>query len=371
VIDGVCRTEATDPPSGACGDDGIAVRALAGTGEPNVIRNCEISGAFDKGVKISDGAVAQLEHSHLFDNRDGGAQATLTGRLVAHENFIEDNRGTNSASGIAANGAGAALETRGNLSRGNALRGISVRSVEGVLLQDDFVCGNGSGGRGAGFGLAVFDNGDTPAAASARGLGAFHNTDGGVSVSGSSSVDLGAIEQLGRNALAHNGTAAAGATNLRALSTAPTSAAGNHWQHCGPGWVCDEAAVLAQDIVRSETAGPVVISAALPSIRRAPPVIEAIVPPIAAAGELVRLYGSGFEVIDATAAGCSAVADTNRCRPLRGNCVLFGDEPAEVVAVTPTMLVVRAPETCVAPLTVSVRTRHSRGYGRKEFCRAE
>lgn len=369
MVDGACRTPITDPPSGACGDDGIAVRGRAGANEPNVVRNCEVSGAFDKGVKVSDGAVARLEHSRVFSNRDGGAQATLTGRLVARENWIEANRGTNSASGIAANGAGATLETRGNISRGNALRGISVRSAGGVVLADDFVCGNG-GGPSAGSGVAVFDNDDAPAGASARGLAVVHNAGGGVSVSGTSSIDLGTEEQRGQNALAHNGPGSGG-PNFRSLSPAATFAAGNHWQHCGAGWRCDEAAVAARDIERSAISGPFAISPAEPSIRRAPPRIEAAVPAVAAAGEIVRIYGSGFDAIDGTARGCAEVPDANGCHPLRGNCVLFGNESAEVVAVTPTMLVVRAPSSCVVPRLVTVRTRHSRGYGRFETCRIE
>jgi len=41
---------------------------------------------------------------------------------------------------------------------------------------------------------------------------------------------------------------------------------------------------------------------------------------------------------------------------------------ADVVAVTPTMLVIRAPFTCVAPLTVSVRAHWSHGLARAPFC---
>lgn len=152
VVDGTCRTPATDPPVGACGDDGIAVRSGAGIGGANVIRDCDITGAFDKAVKASEGGVARVERCHIRGNADGGLQATLSGHLIATENLIEDNRGTNSANGIAANGPQefstkpARLETNGNIIRSNALRGISVRSLSIALLRDDYVCGNGTPG---------------------------------------------------------------------------------------------------------------------------------------------------------------------------------------------------------------------------------
>jgi uncharacterized protein (TIGR03437 family) len=77
------------------------------------------------------------------------------------------------------------------------------------------------------------------------------------------------------------------------------------------------------------------------------------------AGELLRIFGSGFNVIDGHAADstCPDVADRNRCVPLRGNCVRINGVPAGVEAVTPTMLVVRLPFSCVAPVALTVQTQ--------------
>ena len=73
------------------------------------------------------------------------------------------------------------------------------------------------------------------------------------------------------------------------------------------------------------------------------PAVTGVRPSKAMAGELLRILGSGFNVIDGHAADstCPDVARRNRCVPQRGNCVRINGVPAGVEAVTPTMLVVR------------------------------
>lgn len=378
LVDGLCRTPETDPPLGACGDDGIAVRGAAGTGGPNVIRGCEVIGAFDKGIKISNAAVARVEHCHLHGNADGGLQATLGGRVVAVENLIESNQGTISANGMAANGPeggvppAARLETRGNLVRRNTLRGISVRSLSFAFLSDDYVCGNGTAGRDAGFGVAVLDAAGLSARAEAEGIAVVHNVDGGVVVADSSSIDLGGAAIAGNNAIAFNGPdTTVEPVNLRNLTALPITAANNQWESCGGGWQCDVEAVLALDVLAVQPSGTIQVAPAQPGHAREPLEISAIEPAFAAAGEMVRIYGRGFDAIEGNAAagGCDAIAAANGCDPLRGNCVVVGGQPAEVIAVTPTMLVVRAPFTCVEPVRLEVRNRRARGIGRATFCR--
>jgi hypothetical protein len=156
--------------------------------------------------------------------------------------------------------------------------------------------------------------------------------------------------------------------NLRNLSTVPVAADGNAWEHCGPGRRCDAAAVLALDVFFASPQAPVAVAPALPTRRHAAPRISAIAPAYAAAGELVRVYGSGFDAVDGAGASCESIAAANTCRPLRGNCVFIDRMPTEVIAVTPTMLVVRAPFTCVEPVPLQVRTRFGRGFGAAEFC---
>ncbi len=58
--------------------------------------------------------------------------------------------------------------------------------------------------------------------------------------------------------------------------------------------------------------------------------------------------------------GCANLATTNTCSPLRGTCVEFlvdGEwtAAADVVGVTPTVVMVRSPFTCTAPTRARVR----------------
>jgi hypothetical protein len=375
LIDGICRTVETDPPLGACGDDGIAARGGAGLGGENVVFGCEVMGAFDKGIKISNGAFARVERSSLHDNADGGLQATLGGSVLAVENVAENNHGTASANGLAANGPeggvppAAVLETQGNLVRGNALRGISVRSLSEAVVRDDHVCGNGAPASG-GFGIAVLDAAGLSANASVQGTAVVHNTDGGVVVGDSSTLDLGGLGSAGDNALAFNGPPAASRANLQNLTAFPVSASNDQWESCGGGWRCDVAAVLDRDVLQSPPLGTVAVEPAQPPRARAPLEITAVSPPFAAAGELVRVYGKGFDAIEGNApdGGCEDIPSANRCDPPSGNCVVVDGQPADVVAVTPTMLVLRAPFSCVAPVRIEIRNRHARGIARATFC---
>jgi hypothetical protein len=375
VVDGTCRTTVTDPPFGACGDDAIAFRGGAGAAGENLVRDCDVSGGFDKGIKVSNAATVRVERCHVHDNADGGLQATLGGQMSAIENLIEDNSGTNSANGLAANGPdmglppAALLVTRGNITRFNALRGISVRSQSFAFLDADYVCGNGTAGRGIGFGVAVQDAAGLSATTSAEGLAVVYNVDGGFVVTDQSTADLGGATSPGWNAFAFNGTGTVPeAVNVRNLTGGVLTAVNNQWEHCDGGWVCDVAVVSTVDV--STNPGPVVVAPAQASRERHTLRVDAISPSFAAEGELVRIYGAGFDAIRGNGPGgdCTSIARLNGCKPVVGNCVVIGGVQAEVVAVTPTMLVARAPFSCAEPVPVTVRNRHSRGIGRATFC---
>ena len=61
VLDGVCVVPTAGAPRGACGDDGIAVRDFAGAVTPNVVRDADVRGAHDKGIKASYNGVVRVE----------------------------------------------------------------------------------------------------------------------------------------------------------------------------------------------------------------------------------------------------------------------------------------------------------------------
>jgi hypothetical protein len=265
----------------------------------------------------------------------------------------------------------ALLITRGNIARHNALRGVSIRSQSFAILDSDFVCGNGTAGRGIGFGVLVQDAAGLSAAVAAEGLAVVDNADGGFVVTDRSAADLGGGFSRGRNAFAFNGPAATtGALNLRHLGSGPVTAVGNQWEHCGPGWRCDVNAVRGSDVFAAAGAPPVAVAPARAARERHSVRIDEIRPSFALAGELVRLYGDGFDAIGGNGPGgdCTSAAPLNRCDPIAGNCVLFGGRTAEVVSLTPTMIVVRSPFDCVEPVGVLIRNRHARGIGRATFC---
>ena len=370
LVDGSCRIPGGTQPQGVCGDDGIAVRS-GGSVEPNRIEHCDVSGAYDKGIKVSDGGVAMVTDSVIHDNRDGGIQATLSGNVTALRNVIENNRGDDSANGLAANGPSAAtqslparLTTRGNLTRNNSLRGISVRSFSVVSLQDDYACGNGTLGRGTGLGLAVLGDADLFPTLTVRGVASVYNLDSGVNVAGTAVVDFGVVADPGYNVFTGNGAASIVA-NFQNASPAPIDALVNQWEHCGRRPVCDDAAIAAADV-----GGPVTFSPALSSRWNHDTFIEAVDPSSGAAGDLVRVYGRGFDAIEGQPrdGSCATIALNNRCLPNRGNCVRVGQVDAEVIAITPTMLIVKLPTTCVSPTTLSVRARHGQKRLQTRFC---
>ena len=90
---------------------------------------------------------------------------------------------------------------------------------------------------------------------------------------------------------------------------------------------------------------------ALATPNREAPRITAIEPSFAAAGELVRIYGTGLRCHRQRRRRLrQRSTPQNTCRPVHGSFASSSTaNPASVVAVTPTMLVIRAPFTCVEP----------------------
>jgi Right handed beta helix region len=342
--------------------DGIGVDRGAGKDfgrSANVIRDCEISGVSDKGVKVTTGAYARVERCWVHDNANGGIQATLGGHVYAWHNLVERNRGSTAQNGLSANaqdaGSGPSapseLETWGNISRGNGANGVAVRAAAVARLHDDYLAANGSNG------LRIYNDTGPPSSASVEGTSAVCNGVDGAEVANLSSADFGggALGSAGNNAFAQNNLPAGG-SNLRNSTGLDVSAVNNQWEHCGHGTTCDDGAIIAYDV--GDHAVHTTVAPTQAHRSQQPPVVSSTEPTTGRRGELLRIFGSGFNVIDGLFAEdkCTDVRGRNRCVPLRGNCVQVDGVAALVEAVTPTMLVVRWPFTCIQPVPLVVTT---------------
>jgi Right handed beta helix region len=349
----------------AASADGIGVDQQAGKGfddTANVIRDCEVSGAVDKGIKVTTGSYAHVESCWVHDNANGGIQATLGGHVEAWYNLVEDNRGASAQNGLAANALDdptmtsdfSELRTRGNISRGNGANGISIRAFSVADLRDDYLATNGSSG------LRVFNDIGPPASAVVEGVSAVCNGTDGAAVANSSVADLGGgtLGSAGNNAFTQNNLPAGGA-NLRNGTGSLVSAINDQWEHCGTGTQCNDMQIAADDI---SDHGANTSFMPAQAHRAQTPIIDSVLPSKGKAGDLLRIFGSGFNVIDGHFSEkdqqCADVAGRNRCVPVQGNCVQIGGVPAAVEAVTPTMLVVRWPFTCLGPEPLVVRVDH-------------
>jgi prolipoprotein diacylglyceryltransferase len=127
---------------GACGGGGTDADA-------NVIADSEIRGARDKGIKAISGAVQAVTGSCVADNRNGGIQATLDGRIIARENVVQHNVPNSAQNGISANDnldVASSVTTRGNIVRFAGGRGLTVVDNAVGDFHDDYVARNQNAG---------------------------------------------------------------------------------------------------------------------------------------------------------------------------------------------------------------------------------
>jgi len=344
--------------------DGIGVDFEAGKdfeSTANIIRDCEVSGAADKGIKVTRGAYALVENCWVHDNANGGIQATLGGHVRAWHNVIENNRGSTAQNGLAANALDeggpvtgpSELDSWGNISRRNGANGVAVRAFSRARIRDSYFAANGAAG------VRVHNDVGPPAEARIEGSSAVCNEIDGAVVADQSAADFGRgwLGSPGNNAFAQNNRP--GGVNFRNATGQVLSAIGNQWEHCGRGSTCDEGEIARLDI--SDKGALTQFVPAQPHRALPPPAIRAVYPSKGREGERLRIFGMGFNAIDghwdqrSTENSCEDVASRNRCVPLRGNCVQIAGVPAPVEAVTPTLLVVRWPFTCVEPVPLVVR----------------
>jgi hypothetical protein len=341
---------------GSANGDGVSVDAAAGADVVNVVRDCEILGADDKGVKVTTGARARVETSWVHHNINGGVQATLGGHLETVENLIEDNSGGSAQNGMSIQGfdpisGSSTLMSQGDVVRRNGANGATVRGFALAEIRDGYLAANESSG------LRVFNDLGTPAVALAEGTALVCNQVDGAAVADGSRLDLGGgdLGSVGNNALTQNNLPE-GAANLRNATENVVSALNSQWEHCGTETTCNDAEIAADDL--SDGGQRTIFSPAQAHRALQPPIVTRVSPAKGRAGELLRIYGLRFNAIDGhfDEQQCEDVVGRNRCVPLRGNCVRIGGIAAPVEAVTPTMLVVRWPLTCVSPVPLAVTT---------------
>mgnify|MGYP001264823600 CR=1 FL=1 len=340
--------------------DAVSVEGGAGASaeDANVIEGCELSGAKDKGLKVTTGAHAVLSRTCVHDNLGGGVQATLGGHATAIENVVQHNVPGAAGNGLGAigNEAGEAstLATDGNVVRFAGGRGLSVVDNAQGSFRNDYVADNQFAGvtvETSAVGLSA-----VPPLASFRGVALVCNRNAGVSgscppVSGGEGtpcgtdldccgspdgccvaepdcaaplrcgllsfprgfgaadvqaagrpapdVSYGDAVEPGRNAFAWNRSAPLGANLYVGVPLAAVPAAGNQWEHCGTGAACDTAAVLAEDVRLAD--GAVVDLGMTSGARAEAPVLTRVSPGRPRRGDLVRAFGEGLNAIEGTA----------------------------------------------------------------------
>ncbi len=343
----------------SCGDATSADTDATG----NVIEQCEVRNARDRGLKVTTGAQVELRQSCVHDNRNGGVQSTMGGHVVARDNLIQRNVPGPSGNGLSVTGRTADrsfMETRGNIVRFAGGRGISVTDNSEASFSNDYVADNQFAGskvettergpvgttprarfRGTAFvcnrnagisGVCEPDPGDegTPCKTAADccegddGSGTacdavpptcapLDNSEGiGASQAQATGrpgpeVDFGTATDPGRNAFTwnRNPRLSTGANLKHRVAGALLPAHGNQWEHCGIGNSCLTANVQAQDVVLGPGAG---VDLGSPSGPRAGAlVLTTVTPSRPAKGAVVRVFGDNFNAIEGT--GCAGATE--------------------------------------------------------------
>jgi hypothetical protein len=308
------------------------------------------------------------------------------------------------ASEISAQGDLTALITAGDVVRNGVLHGLYFQGRSEGVIAGDYICGIDNAAAG-GIGIRVQSTTGAPTrcpsedggacagrrcagesagapTVSVRGVTTAYNGDAGVRLDGCRGADFGtdAAAKAGNNAFTDNGFTRGGAARLRrnfvnALvdTTALVPARGNQWQHCYPAQRatadrCNLASISRNDTNNPDGAGqPARVDADDPQPQASTGAVEidSVAPLRVVASGLVHIAGRGFDAISGhagTRRDCTALRRGNGCHPLQGTCVEFLVKgrwvgAADVLAVTPTHLVVRSPLTCSAPTLLRVRRR--------------
>ncbi|MDX2169885.1 MAG: hypothetical protein SF182_22630, partial [Deltaproteobacteria bacterium] len=350
---------------------------IATPDDPVVVTNSELSYCLDRGVKAQDTHLL-LTHNWIHNNlRCALFSIVPKGDIKAIGNVIEE-AGLNCPRGappfcegqvvtraeapqVSAQGNGTQFELDGNIVRNGPLNGIFWQVGSTGLLQNSFVCGMGDAG------ILSIRQAGRPDGAQVRGSASVLNHRSGVEVRKLVGIDLGTADEPGRNAFAGNPD---GAQVLNSLtSKAVIAAHGNQWESCYAGGdptadACDLAAISGGDTNNGSGQEEVAVDSPWPHQSTERVTLSAANPPRVVEGGLIGLTGEGFDAVSGlqglTEKDCANLARTNTCAPLHGTCVEFlvdgrWTAAADVLGVTPTFVMVRAPFTCSAPTRARVR----------------
>lgn len=422
---------------GPTSGDAISVQDGAGqSGAPNaavVIADTEITGAHGRGVIATTGGTVELRSACVHGNRGGGLLATQGGRLTAIANVIQHNLPGTPGNEVTVAGNDPSTLTRlttdGNVMRFAGGRGLSITDHASATIRNDYIADNQFVGAkiettSAGIGSAVPQ-------VSVEGTAFVCNRNAGISGTcqpqvadvgvscvvdqdccglsdgccvsdpgcgsplrcqppfpvglgvavaqaaggGAPVTSFGNVDHGGANAFAWNRRTEQGANFALNVPAATVDAAGNQWQACGNGATCVVPDIRAQDL---RVASGATIELGTPLAGRASTLtLDRVVPARASNGDVVRVYGAGFNAIDGTtcagelepSAPCSIDNPAVRTRNERTNATririltLDGTVLRTVYpdAVTPTMLVFQMPFDCFAPLVLQVAKRDAQG----------
>jgi hypothetical protein len=390
-----------------------------GSGDGNRLVRADVRNAQDKGVKVTDGAQLEIADSCISANKNGGIQATRGGEATALRNLVQMNLPGAAQNGIWAFGwplfakSGIAspsrVRTDANVVRFNGAQGLSATDDAIALFQNDYVANNqyagarivstapcAAHGPTARFdGVAFVCNAATTATGGPQ-LSGTCSTSGLPCRVGSSDCApgerCGGTAPKGLGLGVQFGSGEFGCCQGACPTPLPSSC--DECQACVG--ACRSPAVtlgaglnafVAQPLVTGVKAGQLIADAAASSIdahgnfwdalSRAvvngpvdtapvasapadPPRIDAVWPSRPSRGDLVRVWGAGFDALAATrTAGCATTTPpADACDP--SNSTIDGAAntvslrladtsiPADVVAVTPTMLAFRMPADCFA-----------------------
>jgi hypothetical protein len=267
------------------------------------------------------------------------------------------------------------LNTNGDVLREGASHGIFMRKNSLGQISNEYICGMTEYGieitSDAGAALQPIEVHGTSSVLSSRGV--HLQVESGMVAE----VEFGTDEVPGSNAFAGNSD-----RNFHVVTGAAevVSARGNQWQNCYTGQsnrnCCKTSSISSNDLNNSSVANVGSTSSCSPSTGCLPHqadtvglVIGEVYPKKGLRDSLVHISGTGFDAISGNTSGnCRTLKNNNKCSPMQGTCVQFlervvvdGEEQyvptsnqPDVLAVTPTSLVVRAPVDCRGPMKIRV-----------------